>query len=150
MRHYSRASDKAKVLFLAYILIEITLFILVGKLVGVLTTLGLIILTTIFGLVLLRQQKIALMKHLQKTFQSGQPPQPNTFTNAATVLAGFLLIIPGFFTDLLGLLCLMPKIRATILNFFTKTKIIKPKGKAANDANIIEGEFWHEDDEKKS
>ncbi len=91
-----------------FLLMEIMGFIVVGKAVGVFVTLLLIIATTLLGSFLLRLEGIILLMSLRRTRDpQGQEP----FDVLALVFSGFLLLIPGFITDFIGLLGLIPTVR---------------------------------------
>lgn len=134
---------KLRQLFFIFLLIEIALFIIVGKLIGVLPTLLLIVLTTILGIILLRKQNLTIMRQMHTTMRTGKAFHLNFAANSFVTLAGILLIIPGFLTDALGILLLIPALRSSIAKLFIAT----PTTKKA-DKDIIEGEFWEEDNKK--
>jgi len=136
-----------KVLFWLYILVEIALFILIGKLIGVLATLGLILVTAIVGFALLRYQRVALMRQMQQAMQGGSAAF-GMFSGSFLMIAGILLILPGFLTDFLGILCLIPKLRMWVLNLVMRVKGQSPtyKPSATKGGKTIEGEFWRNDE----
>jgi UPF0716 protein FxsA len=136
-----------KILFWLYILVEIALFILIGKLIGVLPTLALILITAIIGFALLRYQKVAFMRQMQQAMQGGAAAF-GMFSGSFIMIAGILLILPGFLTDFLGILCLIPKLRMGILNLVMR---FKPQGKTCKNGpcdnnKTIEGEFWRDEE----
>ena len=92
-------------------LAEIAAFVVVGKYVGVLTTLGLTVLATVVGLALLRIQGAGVLRRLQTESQSGTDPAREIVHGAMIVIAAFLLIIPGFLTDMVGILLFVPFLR---------------------------------------
>lgn len=101
-------------LFLALLiipLIEITLFVQIGGAIGLFWTIAIVILTALLGASLLRSQGIQTVNRLQKSLQN---PQDITTTLADAVviaICGIFLMTPGFFTDALGLLFLIPSVR---------------------------------------
>jgi len=97
--------------FILVPLIEIGLFIEVGGWIGLWPTLGLIILTAVVGTMLLRQQGLATLRRAQSQMDAGQVPAKELFDGACLLIGGFLLLTPGFFTDAVGFLLLMPPIR---------------------------------------
>lgn len=146
MRQCFCVSGSLKILFWLYVLIEIALFILIGKLIGVLATLGITLLTAIFGFALLRYQKAVMMKQMQQAMQGGMP-MFNMFGGTFLMFAGILLILPGFLTDFLGILFLIPKLQFWLFGLFTKlqsgSKTCK-KGEPCDKGKTIEGEFWED------
>jgi UPF0716 protein FxsA len=140
-------NNKIKILFWLYVLVEIALFILIGKFIGVLATLGLTLLTAIIGFALLRYQKVMMMKQMQQAMQGGITQSFNMFSGTFLMCASVLLILPGFLTDFLGVLFLIPKIRFWLLGLFMRLqsggKTCKP-GEPCDKGKTIEGEFWEE------
>lgn len=99
------------VLFLIAPLIEIASFIIVGQAIGVLPTLALIVLSAITGVALLRFQGAGILRRLQSEAQRGVDPGRELVHAALLVVAAFLLIVPGFFGDIIGILLFLPFIR---------------------------------------
>ncbi|MGC4409146.1 membrane protein FxsA [Rhizobium rosettiformans] len=99
------------VLFLIAPLVEIASFILVGQAIGVLPTLGLIILAAFAGVILLRYQGAGILRRLQSEAQRGMDPGRELVHGALLVVAAFLLIVPGFFGDIIGILLFLPFVR---------------------------------------
>lgn len=95
-----------------YLILEIAGFALVGKLIGVLATIGLVVLTTLIGVVFMRTGGIS-MKNPQQMAMA-DPKQ------AVRGFAGILLLIPGFITDLLGLLLFIPAVQRAIMRMLAK------------------------------
>nr|WP_281393027.1 FxsA family protein [Roseibium litorale] len=98
-------------------LIEIAVFIEVGSLIGAVPTILLTILTAVAGTFMLRQQGLSLLMRMQKELDAGQVPGTDIMHGAMIVLASILLLIPGFVTDILGLLLFVPPIRDAIARF---------------------------------
>jgi UPF0716 protein FxsA len=95
-------------LLLALPFIEIALFIVVGDAIGVLATLALVVLTALLGIGLIQRQGLAHVATLQRSMQRGERPVEGILNTLCTVLAGILLVIPGFLTDVVGLVLLIP------------------------------------------
>lgn len=93
-------------------LVEIAIFIKVGQAVGVLNTLLLLIAAGIGGALLLRLQGWATLIRLRQRLATGEAPVRELFDAACLALAGVLLILPGFLSDLLALLLLIPPVRS--------------------------------------
>jgi UPF0716 protein FxsA len=105
-------------LFLIFVglpIVEIALFILVGGAIGVLPTLMLVVLAAIVGIGIVRMQGLTALARLQETVDRGGDPVGPIADGALKAIAGFLLVVPGFLTDALGLLLLLPPVRRALL-----------------------------------
>ncbi len=99
-------------LLVAVPIIEIGLFIQVGGWLGLWPTLAIVILTAAIGTVLLRAQGLAALGELQRRLGAGEDPSATLAHGAMILVAGVLLLTPGFFTDAVGFLLLTPPVRA--------------------------------------
>ena len=117
--------------------IEILLFILFGDFLGFFLVVFLIILTGAIGLILLRSDiNLNDIKELAR--------EPNEWVYKK--IAGILLIIPGFFTDFLGIILLIKHLRSTVWNLLISKKNKNPNKKSKNGDDIIEAEYRDLDD----
>lgn len=107
-------------LFFIVPLIEIYLLIQVGHVIGAFPTILLVIATSIFGAYLLRQQGLSALARFQTSFRQGQLPGDELKEGVFILLGGILLMTPGFFTDFLGLFCLLPPTRKLLMKLFGK------------------------------
>lgn len=98
-------------IFLLMPLAEIAAFIFVGREVGVGVTLLLVLTSVIAGAILLRIQGLGVLRKIQTASQSGEDPGRQLVHGVMIVIAAFLLIIPGFLSDIVGLLLFVPAIR---------------------------------------
>lgn len=98
-------------LMLALPLAEIAVFVLVGSHIGVLATIGLVVATTILGAVLLRIQGFGILARMRETMDAGGSPGRDLVHGLMIMLAGVLLLVPGFITDVIGLLLFIPPVR---------------------------------------
>lgn len=98
-------------LLLALPFAEIAAFIMVGREVGVLATIGLVLLTAAAGALMLRLQGLALIRRIRSETAAGRVPGSEIVEGALLVVAGFLLLIPGFVTDVVGVLLFIPAVR---------------------------------------
>ncbi|WP_312794700.1 FxsA family protein [Tianweitania sp.] len=98
-------------IFLGYILLEIAVFILVGDAIGVLPTLGLILLSGVVGVGLMRVQGFGVIARMRSEQAAGRVPGREVLHGFMILLAGILLLLPGFVTDVLGLLLFIPAVR---------------------------------------
>ncbi|MFM2045003.1 MAG: hypothetical protein RLY86_3579 [Pseudomonadota bacterium] len=92
-------------------LAEIAGFAYVGQELGVLNTLGLVLASMVLGILLVRHRGLETLRRAQQRIARGEPPVREAFDGVFLVLAGILLIIPGFVTDVLALLLLLPPVR---------------------------------------
>ena len=92
-------------------LLEIATFVAVGSQIGVLATVGLVILTTVLGGALLRIQGFGVLGRIREEVEAGRTPGRELAHGEIIVLAGVLLLLPGFITDALGLLLFIPPVR---------------------------------------
>ena len=107
-------------LLLALPLIEIALFILVGRAIGVLPTLGLVILAVVVGGFVLRQQGLGVLNRMRTNMSTGTLPGQTLFDGMLLAVAAVLLIIPGFLGDFIAVLLLLPPVRAWLYKTLTK------------------------------
>lgn len=112
-------------ILLAAIFIEIAGFIIVGKAIGVVGTLGLIVLSMVAGFILLRIQGISLLAKMQHELAAGRVPDRELVHGALLILAAILLIIPGFVSDTIGILLFIPPIRDLIWQYVAKKMTIR-------------------------
>lgn len=98
-------------LLLALPILEIAVFIAVGSEIGVLATLGLILLTSVAGSILVRVQGFGVLNQIRREMDQGRVPGRELVHGMMILVAGFLLFLPGFITDALGLLLFIPPLR---------------------------------------
>ncbi|ROR13597.1 FxsA family protein [Erwinia sp. JUb26] len=91
--------------------IEISLFIQVAHVLGVLLTMLLVIFTSCIGISLVKNQGMKNFMLMQQKLNAGESPAAEMVKSVSLILAGFLLLIPGFFTDFVGLLLLLPPVQ---------------------------------------
>ncbi|MDM8347527.1 membrane protein FxsA [Pseudomonas sp. sp1636] len=103
-------------LFLLFPLIELALLIQVGSAIGVLPTLLLVIGTAILGGILLRIAGVATAWRAREKLARGELPEQEMLEGLLIAVGGGLLLLPGFISDLLGVLCLMPFSRRLLAN----------------------------------
>ena len=99
-------------LFIAVPAVELALLIEVGRQIGTLGTLAIIVATGSVGAALARQQGLRVVRDLQSEMGAGNLPADALIDGAVILLAGALLITPGILTDVFGFLCLVPATRA--------------------------------------
>ena len=126
---------------LALPLIELALFIVIGQAIGLLPTLFGIVLTGLIGALVLRWQGVAVLRELQVRLQRGEMPARQMGDAMLIGLAGFLLLLPGYFTDLVGLLLLVPWTRELIYRLLARNlKVVEvtTSYRRADDPELID------------
>ena len=98
-------------LFIVIPIIEMALLIKVGQWLGVAPTIGLVLLTAVIGLALLRQQGVSTLLRAQSRLQRGDVPAEEVLEGLMLAAGGALLLTPGFFTDVIGFAALLPFLR---------------------------------------
>ena len=103
--------------FIGLPLLEIAVFIQVGGILGVWPTIAATVATALAGSLLLRAQGLATLMRARAQMDQGQLPAREMFEGICLVLAGALLLVPGFVTDALGLLLFVPPFREVLRRF---------------------------------
>lgn len=115
-------------LFLAIPVIEIAGFVIVGSEIGVLATIGLVFLSMFVGLVLFRIQGFGLLQKVRQDMDAGRSPDRQLVHGVMLLFAATLLIIPGFFTDIIGLLLFIPAVRDIGWRFMARRMVVRTAG----------------------
>jgi UPF0716 protein FxsA len=100
--------------------VEITVMIQVGQWIGFLNTVGLLLVVSLAGVWLVKRQGLGVMARIREQRSAGRLPAAELFDGALILVAGVLLVIPGFVTDALGLLLLVPPVRAVVRRFVSR------------------------------
>ena len=124
-------------------ILEIYLFIKIGGQIGAFTTISLIFVTAIIGVYYARYEGLNTLRSGVSQLYKNQMPLFELMSGAALAVAAFLLILPGFATDLLGFLIIFPFTRKIIFNLFAKNK----KNEVYVKDDLIEGEYEDKDNE---
>ncbi len=102
------------VLFIAVPIIELAVIIQVGQALGVLNTIGLLLLVSFVGAWLVKREGMGVWRRFRRQVDQGVVPARELADGVMIIFAGALLMTPGFVTDLLGLCLLLPPVRAAI------------------------------------
>ena len=139
--------NTALVLIIGIPLIEIYLFIKIGSQIGAFNTVLLILTTAIIGVAYARYEGFNTLKSGIAQLVKNEMPVYEIISGATLAFAAFLLILPGFATDLVGILLVIPFTRKILLSRFVKTNINKNRKKN----NYIEGDYEDisDDNDKK-
>ena len=120
-------------------IIEIYLFIKIGSQIGAFNTISLILITAIFGLYYAKYEGLNTLKSGISQIVKNEMPVYEIISGAALAFAAFLMILPGFLTDIIGLLIIFPWTRKLLFKKFSKKK---------NNKNFIDGEYEDIDENK--
>lgn len=99
---------------------EIYVFAEVGGRIGGMATIGLTLLTTVLGAVLLRVQGLAVLRRVQDSLSREEMPIAELVDGLGLLIAGALLMAPGFITDAIGLLLFLPPLRVVLIGLLLK------------------------------
>ncbi|MCE8005522.1 FxsA family protein [Aestuariivita sp.] len=135
-------------LFLAFLLvplIEIGLFIQIGGAIGLWPTLAIVVLTAVLGTWLVRAQGLLALGQLRSSFSDLRDPTEPLAHGAMILISGALLLTPGFFTDAIGFLLLMPPVRLAVYRYVRTRVTVRHfemghRPPPARD-DIIDGDF---------
>ena len=127
-------------LFIGLPALEIFLMIKIGGKIGALSTVSLIFLTAIIGVYFAKLEGIKTMRSGVMNLYQNKVPVYEMFSGASIAIAALLLIVPGFFSDTIGFLLLIPFTRKILINFFVKKNKISTSQENTNtlDGEIIE------------
>ncbi len=133
------------IFLLAYI--EISLFIKVADVLGVAITMLLVVLTSCIGVSLVRNQGIKTLIQIRQKITAGEIPAAEMVKTISLMLAGVLLLLPGFLTDFLGLLLLLPPIQNLLtLRLVRHVTVYRSR----NSGKTFDGEFRRTDNTRSN
>ncbi|MCY1665365.1 FxsA family protein [Rhizobium sp. SL86] len=138
-------------------LLEIAGFVIVGNWLGLWPTLGLVVLSGFAGVVLLRMQGLSLLREINEEGRQGRVPGKAIVSGAMIVVAAILLIIPGFVSDIVGILLFLPPVRQLLWDLIGRNVVVRthysgggyPGGKSSGNNRTIdldEGDFERKPD----
>lgn len=145
-------------LFILIPVIEIALFIQVGGAIGLWPTIGLVLLSAVLGSFLIRSQGSRALLQVQQSFRTLNDPTRPLAHGLMIVIAGMLLLTPGFFTDSLGLLLLIPAVRDWVMRRAARHMTVTRTGFGFDSAreprhgwpgredDVIDGDYVVQDD----
>ena len=144
------------VLFIAVPLVELAIIIEVGREIGVGPTIAVLIADSVIGSLLMRAQGRAAWRRFSSATRAGRPPAREVLDGALIIAGGALLLTPGFMTDVLGLVLLLPPTRALVRRVLARRLLrrmvvsmtaagpgaVRPSGRSAADrASDVEGTY---------
>lgn len=129
---------------------ELYVLISVGSVIGAIPTIALTILTAMVGASLVRSQGLQTAFSAQQRMAAGEVPAQQVIEGLLLVIAGFCLVMPGFITDLLGMVILVPQLRTAAAHKILNSDKIKFRTGAhggGSDGHTFDGEFRRHDDD---
>lgn len=142
-------------------MLEIYLLIEVGGLIGALPTIFLVIFTAVLGIFLLRVQGFSTLQKVRRSLARGEIPATAMLEGMVLMLAGVLLVLPGFFTDTVGFLLLVPPLRRRLAGWLLARGLVQAavgpasqsgtssssgaSPKVSHDPRTLEGDYRRED-----
>lgn len=132
--------------FLLIPLVEIYVLIQVGGAIGALPTVLAVVGTALLGSVLIRSQGLATLTRAQVNLDRGELPAMEILEAACLVIAGVLLLTPGFVTDALGFMLLVPPLRRGLVLAALERGMVRTRTSSpAVGGRVIEGEYRQDD-----
>lgn len=138
-----------KILFLVFLLVplvEIYLLIQVGSVIGAGSTIALVVGTALLGAVLVRSQGFSTIARVRQQLDRGELPAMEIFEGLFLLVAGALLLTPGFFTDAIGFACLTPPLRRALIRQALASGVVRGqagtvRGAGGRQGRIIDGDY---------
>jgi len=131
------------VLFILVPIIEITVLMQVGELIGAWPTVAIVIISAWLGAKFVRQQGLTTLQSVQTKMAQGEMPSSEIVTGLMLLVAGVLLVTPGFVTDIFGLSLLIPAVRAALAATVQKHIKTGPAGVFGNSAHFHSSTYTH-------
>ena len=122
-------------------ILEITVFIMVGGQIGVISTLGMILVTAILGSILLRVQGFTTLTRIQEQSKNGVIPGKELVSGVMIVIAGVLLLTPGFVTDSIGFLLFFPPFRHFLWTTIASKVVVQSKNAFGQGENPFGNQY---------
>jgi len=138
-------------LFISIPILEMVVLIQVGGIIGAIPTVGLVVLTATLGIWLLRLEGMATLNQVQEKLGRGEIPGRELLEGIMLLIGGALLLTPGFVTDAIGFVCLLPFLRKPIAQWLINKGLMKYLNISSN-GQFSQGNFsgsfsqsqWHE------
>ncbi len=138
------------VVFLVVPIVEIYLLIQVGQVIGAGWTVFLVVLTAVIGVWLLKLQGISTLARAQRKLQQDELPAREMLEGMGLVVAGALLLTPGFFTDTIGFLLLLPPVRIWLIGRIAQRMVlstsVRVQGEHPRADDVIDGVKYRRED----
>ncbi len=139
-------------IFLLVPLVEIYLLIKIGSVIGAPWTVFLVVFTAVLGAFLVRSQGFSTLRRIQTNLAAGDLPALELLEGVFLLVAGALLLTPGFFTDAVGFACLTPPLRRAIIRYALERGLIRATDGAdahrqPNRGHTVDGEYRRIDED---
>lgn len=147
------------ILLFLYIYLEISVFVIVANTIGVLFALLILVATSILGIFIVKSQGVRHIVQMQRKLQMGENPSREISKSVLLFFGGFLLLIPGFITDVVGAFLLIPPVQRLVVKYFFPRLAVKSRYSYSTagtnnttkdpkpSEDTIEGTFIRKDDE---
>ncbi|TAL03277.1 MAG: FxsA family protein [Porticoccaceae bacterium] len=132
-------------LFVVFPILELWVLIRVGVAIGAGLTIGLVVLSAMLGIAILNRQGFRTLARVRARVARGEEPSAAVLDGMVLAVAGLLLLIPGFLTDVLALLALIPALRAWLVRRLLAAAQPPRGAPAQRNSKVIEGEYERED-----
>ena len=127
------------IVFLAVPLIEIALFVVIGQTIGLVPTLLGVLITAVAGSLLIRWQGMAALRDMRAAMRRGELPARQMGDTMLIGLGGLLLLLPGYFSDLIGIFLLLPWTRELIYRFLARHfRVVEAKPGSYRPTGLID------------
>ncbi len=135
-------------LIIAFPLLELYVLIQAGGILGAIPTIALVVFSAVLGTLLLRWQGWLALQRVRATLARGELPARELLDGVFVLISGVLLLIPGFISDLVAILCQIPAIRRALVSGVLG-RAPRPDDRPASSRSehgprVIEGEYWKE------
>jgi len=129
------------ILIIGLPVLEIYFLIEVGSIIGALPTIAMTLFTAIAGIYLIRIQGLYTVQKMQASMQQGQVPAIELIEGVMLFIAALMLLIPGFFTDTVGFILLIPPLRTMLAKLWIANKISTAQMYKNQHADYIDGDY---------
>lgn len=136
------------ILLLVVPLAEVCVLIEVGSEVGAIAAVALVVLTAVVGAALMRAQGLATLLRARAAMARGETPALEMLEGAVILVAGALLLTPGFLTDAVGFACLIPSVRRRLLLAAVHLRPAGPGRDRDRGRRAIEGEYRRREEDR--
>ncbi|MCC6302506.1 MAG: FxsA family protein [Gammaproteobacteria bacterium] len=132
-------------LIIAFPLLELYVLIKAGGVLGAIPTIALVVFSAVLGTLLLRWQGWIALQRVRAALARGELPARELLDGLMVLVGGVLLLIPGFISDLLAFLCLIPAVRRLVIRVFVPARPPSPPPAGPDRRpRILEGEYREE------
>jgi UPF0716 protein FxsA len=129
--------------------VELAVLVQVAGTIGVLDTVGLLILVSIVGVWLAKRAGLGVIRRLRRAQEEGRPPSREVVDGALILLAAALLLLPGFVSDVIGILLLLPPVRAVVRPVILRRlgqdgRVVVVTGRRSAEPDVWDVDSWED------